>query len=302
MKIYYTPGDGTLQMSQEAYTLQAIEKAEVILARKLSPRQSPMDHDYHSHEQAMQLSDPADVGDYQKLIGMLIYLSCQTRPDIATAVNILARHTSNPRIAHTDAVGRVFQYLKATSSLRLTLGGNREQSLLAYCDSDHGSTTLDTNCKRSRTGWIIFFHGGAIAWFSKLQTITTDSSCYAEYVAMYECTKFLVYLRGMLLENELLSPSPPPTVLLNDNNAANTILTSESVSKGSRHFELKYYFTKQYVGDAIAPTRVPTGLNLSDILTKPLPITKHREDTNRIMSPPRLPLEDVDRVASINSH
>ena len=71
----------------------------------------------------------------------------------------------------------------------------------------------------------------------------------------------------MLQETELLPASTPPTTLLNDNNAANVILHSEAISKGSRHFEFKYYYTKQYVGDAISPTRVPTGLNLADILT-----------------------------------
>ena len=49
-------------------------------------------------------------------------MSC-TRPDIAFAVGMLSRFTSNPGKLHWDAVQRFMRYLKGTTSLGLFYTG-----------------------------------------------------------------------------------------------------------------------------------------------------------------------------------
>jgi len=45
---------------------------------------------------------------------MLLYLSTNTRPDIAFAVSQVARFTHNPKLSHDTAVKMIARYLKGT--------------------------------------------------------------------------------------------------------------------------------------------------------------------------------------------
>lgn len=45
---------------------------------------------------------------YLSAIGALMYLANQTQPDIAFAVNLLARHSAQPTIRHWNGIKRVF--------------------------------------------------------------------------------------------------------------------------------------------------------------------------------------------------
>jgi hypothetical protein len=51
---------------------------------------------------------------YASLVGMLLYLSTNTRPDIAYTVSQVAQFTSNPKQSHASAVKMIVRYLVAT--------------------------------------------------------------------------------------------------------------------------------------------------------------------------------------------
>ncbi len=51
---------------------------------------------------------------YPSVVGMLLYLSGNSRPDIAFAVNQAARFTHDPKDSHATAVKRIVRYLIAT--------------------------------------------------------------------------------------------------------------------------------------------------------------------------------------------
>ena len=55
------------------------------------------------------------VKDFQSFIGGLNWLSINTRPDIATAYNLLSHFNHNPSQGHLDAEKYVLPYLKHTS-------------------------------------------------------------------------------------------------------------------------------------------------------------------------------------------
>jgi hypothetical protein len=52
---------------------------------------------------------------YSSVIGMLLYLSGHTRPDIAYAVNCCARYMFCPKHSHELALKRIGRYPKKTS-------------------------------------------------------------------------------------------------------------------------------------------------------------------------------------------
>ena len=51
---------------------------------------------------------------YRSVIGMMMYLATNSRPDIAFAVNQCCRFANNPKQSHEKAVERIGRYLKGT--------------------------------------------------------------------------------------------------------------------------------------------------------------------------------------------
>jgi hypothetical protein len=58
---------------------------------------------------------------YLTFTGILNYLSCRTRPDLAPAVSILSSFNNNPGINHWREVLHVWKYVSGTQHLRLSL-------------------------------------------------------------------------------------------------------------------------------------------------------------------------------------
>jgi spore germination protein GerM len=48
---------------------------------------------------------------YSSIVGMLLYLSTNTRPDIAFAVSQVARFNHSPKQSHAKAVKMIVRYL-----------------------------------------------------------------------------------------------------------------------------------------------------------------------------------------------
>lgn len=75
-------------------------------------------------------------GEYRKLIGMLLYLTTNTRPDIAASVAILSKKVEHPQDNDLNEVKRVIRYLKGTRNLKLKLNEpNGSKDLLEYSDA-----------------------------------------------------------------------------------------------------------------------------------------------------------------------
>jgi hypothetical protein len=55
--------------------------------------------------------------EYRKLIGMLLYLAINTRPDIAASVAILSQKVSKPRDVDMNEVKRLIRYLITLETL-----------------------------------------------------------------------------------------------------------------------------------------------------------------------------------------
>ena len=63
---------------------------------------------------------------YSSVVGMLLYLSGHTRPEITYAVNCCARYMFNPRLSHEKALKRIGRYLKATRDKGLIMRPSNE--------------------------------------------------------------------------------------------------------------------------------------------------------------------------------
>uniref|UniRef100_A0A3Q7FGR7 Reverse transcriptase Ty1/copia-type domain-containing protein n=1 Tax=Solanum lycopersicum TaxID=4081 RepID=A0A3Q7FGR7_SOLLC len=127
-------------------------------------------------------SDPvlSDIGEYQRLVGRLIYLTI-TRPDLSYAVQNLSQFMNAPKQSHMNAAIRVVRYIKQQPGLGILLSAQDSGSLQAFCDADWESCP-DT--RRSITGYMVTFGESLLSWKSKKQSTVSRSSAETEYRSM----------------------------------------------------------------------------------------------------------------------
>ena len=114
-----------------------------------------------------------------------MYAMLGTRPDLAFAVSVVSRYSSNPTEAHWSAVKRIFRYIKGTLDIQLTFRGLLS-SLTGYTDADWAG---DRDTRRSPSGFVFNIGSGAISWSSKRQPTVALSSCEAEYMGQMQSDK-----------------------------------------------------------------------------------------------------------------
>lgn len=213
--------------------------------------------------------EAADEGfGYRSIIGSLLYIATHTRPDIAVATSMLARHVEYPSKKHQEAVMKVVKYLKQTCRYGLKLAAGDGDQLSAHVDANWAGEPGAG--RRSRTGIVVFYGSSAIHLTTALQKGITLSSTEAEYVALSEATKVIMWLRRVLQELGIRQES---TRVYEDNAGALTWGTGHVAEdfRRSKHVDLRYHHVREQVADkAIELVKVGTGEMVADFLTKPL--------------------------------
>ncbi|CAL5394802.1 unnamed protein product [Camellia sinensis] len=126
----------------------------------------------------------------------LMYAMVSTRPDIAHAVGVVSRFLSNLGKEHWEAVKWILRYLKGTAKMCLCFR-DAKPVLEGYTDSDMAG---DLDGRKSTSGFLFTFAGGAVSWQSKLQKCVALSTTEAEYIAAAEAGKEMLWLKRFLQE------------------------------------------------------------------------------------------------------
>jgi len=209
---------------------------------------------------------------YQSIVGALMYCAVLTRPDIAHVVSKLSQFNKHPHQEHLVAAKRVLRYLKGNPKGTLTFSPNN-MSLLCYTDADWATSNTD---RKSYSGYVVLFANGPIAWESRKQNSVSLSSTEAEYVAMCQGTKEILFLRSLLAEVGLSDSINKPTTIFCDNQGAEFLTKNASTHKRSKHIDIKYHFIRdKYDEGLIDIHHVPSADNLADMFTKCLSKVKH---------------------------
>ena len=127
-----------MHLSQTHFTNQIIELAGLEDA-KPAPTPLPKAHclyekreDDEDHERSEMESVP-----YRAILGSLLYLSNCSRPDIATAVSMLAKFQATPSMRHWKAKKNVCRYLRGTINYGIKYRQNGiKRVLTAWTDAD----------------------------------------------------------------------------------------------------------------------------------------------------------------------
>jgi hypothetical protein len=68
-----------------------------------------------------------------------MYLANSTRPDIAFAVNLLARHSAAPMKRHWTGGKQILRYLNGTKDLGLFFQKTQDSGIVGYTDAGYMS-------------------------------------------------------------------------------------------------------------------------------------------------------------------
>lgn len=257
-----------LYISQESFTRKLIEDY-------LSPGDYTASTPVTSREsltKAKSNEPRADIAQFQKAIGSLMYLQRGSRPDIAFIVCRLAQYCSDPAIRHWNALTRVIRYLKGTQDYGIRYGsyGRLTSDLRGFSDSDYAGDPED---RLSTYGHIFTLCKGPISWTSKKQRSVSTSTTEAEYVALCQAGKQAIWTRGLLkelgrmnlLENDFSVP------ISCDNQAAIGLAENPENHARSKHIDVQFHYIRQLVAyNYIRVEFCPSTHMLADVLTKPL--------------------------------
>ncbi|CAB1110924.1 unnamed protein product [Ectocarpus sp. CCAP 1310/34] len=130
----------------------------------------------------------------RELIGSLMWLATQTRPDIANAVQAVARYCASPKMVHWKAPLGILGYVCRTNWMGITFerGVVTGMSMQVFVDPDYASKAAD---RRSVSGGLVMREGGGVTWFSRTKKCVTLSTTEAEYVAIADVMKEVLFLR-----------------------------------------------------------------------------------------------------------
>ncbi|PKI49853.1 hypothetical protein CRG98_029764 [Punica granatum] len=101
---------------------------------------------------------------YSSVVGSLMYAMVCTRPDIAHSIGVVSRFLSNLGKEHWNANKWILRYLIGTSKVCLHFGTGKSE-LVGYTDADMAG---DIDYRKSTSGYLMTFAGGAISWQSRL--------------------------------------------------------------------------------------------------------------------------------------
>jgi hypothetical protein len=210
---------------------------------------------------------------YASAVGSLQYAQVCTRPDLAFVTGLLGRFQSNPGPEHWKLIKKVLHYLQGTKSLMLTYRKTESLKVVGYSDSDYAGDD-----RKSTSGYVFTLAGGAISWKSSKQTVTISSTMYAEFVACYEATGQVNWLKKFIPGLKVVDDISKPLKLYCDNEPAVMYAHNNKSSGAAKHIDIKYYVVKDKVRDqTISLEHISTVKMLADPLTKGLPPNVFKE-------------------------
>ena len=180
MKITQDLKAKTISLSQQSHVKQILVCFQLKNAQPaVMPLEAGVDLLLESPSVSPTLLTPSEKRTYHEMIGLLMYATVMTCPDLAFAVSTLSQYLESLHTTHLRAVTWVFRYLLSTKSLKLVLGGTQNK-ITSYSDADWVS---HIHC-HSISSLIQFISAGIVFWSCKKQPIVTLSSIEAKYVAL----------------------------------------------------------------------------------------------------------------------
>ncbi|KRY38733.1 Retrovirus-related Pol polyprotein from transposon TNT 1-94 [Trichinella spiralis] len=227
--------DGTFLIHQKNKIMQLLESCSM---QEAKPVATPMETNYLS---SLDEPSPAlpDKTKYRYIIGSLLHISNVTGPDIALSVGLLCRKMETPTERNWKSAKRIIRYLAGTANAKLCLSSTNDLILRGHVDADWAG---EKSSRKSTSGYVFQLGHGTIAWSTKRQTIVALSTTEAEYVALAEASRELLWLRQLL--NDFRVQTPDATTLYEDNQGCIRLVESDRFGERTKHINVRFHMVK----------------------------------------------------------
>ena len=211
---------------------------------------------------------PAEQTIFRSGVGMLLYLVKHSRPDISNAVRELSKVADGATPGHWKSLIRLIKFVIDTKDYKLKIKPKMEPDNLFYLEGISDSEySGDKDTRISVYGYVIYFCGAPIAWKSKSGKSVTLSSTEAEYFAMSEVTKEIIFVKQLIetmgIELHL------PIIVRVDNVGAIYIANNYTTSQRTKHIDVRTHFVREFIEDGIIKiVFIKSEDNDADIFTK----------------------------------
>ena len=254
---------GTIEISQESYIRSVLERFNIC-------RTSPIPASLANDNRSLMEDEGAGDVPFREVVGSLMWIANQTRPDISNAVRAVARHSHEPKKSHWKAAQKILNYLLETAHLTLKFKQDStvDVGTLVYVDADFASKATD---RRSVSGALVFVAAMLLVSISRTQKCVSQSTSEAEYLAMGDGVKEALFVNGIL---QFLRPSVESRKIEvpEDNEGAIALAENPLSSCRSKHIDVRHHFLRNLTEEGVIEiTYVPSEEQHEDILTKALP-------------------------------
>jgi len=218
------------------------------------------------------LCDPDSAALYRSAVGSFLHIAIMTRPDLQYAVNRLAQLSRAPTTSAFQALKHLARYASSTASASVLFPWDLEPVMTASSDSSWGSTWSP----RGTTGNVFLIGGAPVAWLSKKQSMTAQSTCESEYEALRQLVKSAYWLPPLF--HEIFGSELRVVVTQVDNTAAIITANSDKVSTRNRHFLMRMATVREAVKSGTIKLKyTPSSEVVADGFTKALPPIKQAD-------------------------
>ena len=131
----------------------------------------------------------------------------------------------------------ILRYLRGTSKVCLCFGSG-EPMLDGYTYSD---MVGDVDSRKSISGFLMTFKGGAVSWQSKLQNCVALSTIEVEYIAITKGCKEALWMREFLDE---LGLQKEKYVVYSDSQSVIHLFKNSMFHSRSKHIDIRYHWIR----------------------------------------------------------
>ena len=130
----------------------------------------------------------------------------------------------------------------------------------------------DLDGRKSTSGYLFTFAGGAVSWQSKLQKCVALSTTEAEYIAVTEAGKELVWIKTFFKE---LGMQQDEYVVYCDSQSAIDLSKNATYHSRTKHIEVRYHWIRDATEEKrFKLKKIHTYKNAADMMTKVIPKQK----------------------------
>ena len=234
-----------IKVNQFGYLANILEEYEEDF-ENLRPQPNPSDENVFRPNYSEGDLEPVPMSNHLSKLMKIRYL-VRTRPDIELTCAALCTRSRNPTKGDEKYLNKLLKYLSDTK-LHGIIIKETDLQLIVWFDAGFG-IHID---RKSHSGHLVCFGDTGIRvpihWRSIKQKVVATSSSEAELIAMYEGLDFLIWFKRVL---EFLGIPQKTIRVFQDNTSTITMVFFGRGSSGSmtRHIDIKYFFTKQFIDD-----------------------------------------------------